>query len=72
LQERRIKDFTELGRNIEERRQREPAILELWMRHAKRGRVVRAALIPKQVEINASGPPPLAGSPTAAQAPFGA
>jgi len=50
-------DFAELGGDIQERRQRETAVLELRMGHAKPGGLVRAALIPKQVEIDTARAP---------------
>jgi short-subunit dehydrogenase involved in D-alanine esterification of teichoic acids len=57
LLERRTKNLTELRCDIQERRQREATVLELGVRHGKLERLVRAALIPKQVEIDAARAP---------------
>ena len=56
----------ELRSDIEQRRQREVTFLERAMWDAKTGRLVRAALVPKQVEIHATRTPALVGMPTAA------
>jgi hypothetical protein len=55
-------NVTELGRDIEERRKREPSVLELWMGHAKLGRLVPPALIPQYVEVDAAGTPACVGN----------
>jgi hypothetical protein len=71
LLERSTEDLAELRRNIQKRRQRERSVLELGMRHAKLGRYVRAALIPKQIEIDAAGPPPFARKTMTAKTTLG-
>jgi hypothetical protein len=71
LLKRPAKRFDELRSDIEQGRQREVAVMELAMRHAKTRRLVWPALVPKQVEIDASGTPPSVSIATAAKTTFG-
>ena len=69
--ERFAERLDELRSDIEQRRQREVTFLELAMRDAETGRLVWAALVPKQVEIDAPRTPALVGVAAAAETTFG-
>ena len=71
LRKRPAECFEELRSDIEQGRQGEIAVVELAMRHVKTRRRVWPALVPKQVEIDASGTPPLVRIATAAETTFG-
>ncbi len=71
LLERPAKHVDELRSDVEQWCQREVTVVELAMRHAKAGRLVRAALVPKEVEVDAPWTPSLVCIATAAEAAFG-
>jgi hypothetical protein len=69
--ERSAEFADELRSNVEQRRERKVAFLELGMRDAKTRRLVGAALVPEQVQIHATRTPALVRMPATAETTFG-